>query len=88
VIGPASLGAIVHRDRDRDSQRRSLRYDQQPNQAAWPPGTSPRFAPGHDDVGIRIARTVAHVIIAGGRAGDVNRRVAATAIAGRSWRLR
>jgi len=80
VIGPASLGVIVHRDRDRDRQRRGLRDDQQPNQTARPPGTSPRFAPGHDDVGIRIARTVTHLIIAGGRAGDVNRRVAATAI--------
>ena len=80
MIEPASLGAIVHRDRDRDSQRRGLRNDQQPNQTAWPPGTSPRFAPGHDDVGIRIARTVAHLIIAGGRSGDVNRRMVATAI--------
>ena len=80
MLGPASVGAVVRRDRDRDSQRRGLRDDQQPNQTAWPPGTPPRFAPGHDDVGIRVARTVAHLIIAGGRAGDVNRRAAGTTI--------
>ena len=80
MLGPASVGAVVHRDCDRDSQRRGLRDDQQPNQSAWPPGTPPRFASGHDDVGIHIACTVAHLIIAGGRAGDVNRGAAGTTI--------
>src|SRR2546423_2280224 len=40
-----------------------------------------RAAPGRAAaVMTTVARTVAHLIIAGGRAGDVNRRVAATAI--------
>ena len=42
----AGLGAIVHRDRGRDSQPRSLRDDEQPDEAARPMGTSPRFGPG------------------------------------------
>ena len=76
VPEPACLGAIMHRDHGRDSQHRGLRDDEQPEQASRPRGTSPRFTTGHDDIGIRIAGTVGHFIIAGGRAGDVNRSTA------------
>jgi hypothetical protein len=71
---PFGLGAVMRRDCDPDGQRRGLRNDEQPDQAARPPGTSPRFAPGRDDIGIRVARAVGHLIIAGGYSGNVNQQ--------------